>query len=110
MIPKIKVLRVWSDNIDGILFTQDAYNELKLSMSSGDYGSHKIEDVEVEDYHGVVTLSDLYQELNDYEIERVNNSLPSMYSSIENDFKSFPKYSSEYNVIHVDFKSKIRLN
>lgn len=34
------IRQVWSDNYNGVFFTLDAYKELTLEMSSGDFGSH----------------------------------------------------------------------
>lgn len=41
--------RVWSDNSDGDLYTEAAYRELRLQLSTGDFGTHRAKPVILED-------------------------------------------------------------
>lgn len=54
----IKVIKVWSDNYDGVLFTKEAYKALVQDLSTGDYHTHESIDTLVRDWSGVVTLED----------------------------------------------------
>ena len=56
----IKVLRLNSDNFDNVLVTVEAYQEIRLCMSTGDYNSHTVEEVYVQDFKDVITLMDLW--------------------------------------------------
>ena len=62
----IKVIRLNSDNYENALVTKEAYEEIRLQMSTGDFHTHKIETVLVEDFSDVITLMDLWSE---YEIQ-----------------------------------------
>ncbi len=90
---KITAVRVWSSNMDGILMTFEAYNELRLTMSSGDFGAHKAKVEQVEDFSGVVTLMDLSDPF---------------FNPTEYIQQSETSYIN--NVIKVDFVRKIRLS
>jgi len=59
----IKVIKLTSDNYENTLVTQAAYEEIRLQMSTGDFHTHKIETVLVEDFSDVITLMDLWSEL-----------------------------------------------
>lgn len=87
---KIKAMRVYSDNFDGILMTPQAYRELILQMSTGDHATHRAVTEYVDDFSGVITVTDL----NDPYFN------PEEYLE-----------TSEYinNVIHVDFVRKMRI-
>ena len=52
------VIRVISDNIEGYM-TFEAYKELRLQMSTGDFHTHTHEVVEVPEDTEVIELSDL---------------------------------------------------
>jgi hypothetical protein len=58
----IKVLRVLVSGDDWGLYTYEAYQELRLTMSSGDYGCHQARTEFVEDYSNVTTLDDMNNE------------------------------------------------
>jgi hypothetical protein len=64
MKTKTLFVRVYSDNFQGEIFEQDAYNELRLQMSTGDYACHKTEHVTRTDAvrEGYVTLQDMLQD------------------------------------------------
>lgn len=68
----IHVIKVYSDNYDGICFTKDAYKELTLQMSTGDYHTHTAIDTLSPDYEGVVTLNDLLIESNEVLDDLIN--------------------------------------
>lgn len=55
----IKVIRLHSDNFEGSLMTPEVYYEIKLQMSTGDFHTHKAEEIEVESYDGVLELADI---------------------------------------------------
>ena len=69
MSMSIRVLRVTSDNFIDQLMTFDAYELLKLEMSSGDFGSHTKEVVEVDDYEHVLTKEYFQDECEHYDID-----------------------------------------
>ena len=51
----IQVYKLYSDNFDGQLVTKDAYNLIRLSMSTGDFHTHRAKIIEVSDLTGVMT-------------------------------------------------------
>lgn len=53
------VMKVYSDNFEGELLTFDAYRELRLQMSTGDFHTHKAIVIEVSDDTNVLTIEDL---------------------------------------------------
>jgi hypothetical protein len=57
------VIKVYSDNYDGQLMTFDAYKELRLQMSTGDFHTHKTEIVETDDTDAVISLEDFLLEV-----------------------------------------------
>ena len=57
MKPRLLIL-VTSDNFDNQLMTFEAYAELRLQMSTGDFHSHKYEAIESAS-NDVIELSDL---------------------------------------------------
>lgn len=56
------VVRVNSDNFENELFTFEAYTELRLQMSTGDFHTHTHEIVEVPADATVIELSDFLNE------------------------------------------------
>lgn len=56
----IKVIRLNSDNFQNELVTIEAYNEIRLQMSSGDFGTHTIKYEYVSSFENVITLMDLW--------------------------------------------------
>lgn len=59
----MKAYRVTSDNLDNALISVEDYKRLRLEMSSGDFGSHTAEQVEVESDE---ELLDLYEQQPEY--------------------------------------------
>lgn len=57
----IQVIKLKSDNYENALLTIEAYNEVRLQMSTGDFHTHKVETVLVEDFSDVITLMDLWE-------------------------------------------------
>lgn len=55
----IKVIRLNSDNFQDELVTIEAYEEIRLQMSSGDFGAHTIKYEYVSSFENVITLMDL---------------------------------------------------
>jgi hypothetical protein len=55
----VKIFKLNSDNFQDALVTEEAYREIRLSMSSGDFGAHTKELVKVDSLDGVITLQDL---------------------------------------------------
>ena len=55
----MKAIRLYSDNCNGQLVTPEAYEELRLRMGTGDFHTHRVEEVEVEDFFGVLTLEEI---------------------------------------------------
>lgn len=62
------LIRVFSDNYDGQLMTTEAYHELRLQMSTGDFHTHKYEWVGLGciqlddfDWDQVIELEDLVE-------------------------------------------------
>jgi hypothetical protein len=51
------VIKLKSDNFD-CLVTPEAYNEIRLQMSTGDFGTHTHEYIRVESSKRVYTLED----------------------------------------------------
>ncbi len=58
-LDKILVVKLFSDNYNGELMTIPAYRELRLQMSSGDFGSHRVEYEQVETFENVITTLEL---------------------------------------------------
>ncbi len=58
----ILCVRVTSDNFCEQLFTIDAYAEMRLQMSTGDFHTHTHELVNRLDFTDVITLSQLHEE------------------------------------------------
>jgi len=42
---KVKAIRVTSDNLENCLISEADYKELRLEMSTGDFHTHKAEEV-----------------------------------------------------------------
>ena len=61
----MKVYKVKSDNFEGLI-TKDAYKELTLQMSTGDFHAHTKRIVEVEDWENVTTIEDLFENDESY--------------------------------------------
>lgn len=57
------VIKVWSDNYDGVLFDFEAYKELRLQMSTGDFHTHRTEFVNVLEDTKVIDLYELTEEV-----------------------------------------------
>ncbi len=60
------VLRVYSDNLNGVLLTQVAYDELRLSMSTGDYHTHRAHTVKLSSVRGDERYKVLHFYAEDY--------------------------------------------
>lgn len=56
------VIRVDSDNYSNALFSFEAYRELRLQMSTGDFHSHSYEILEVPSETEVIELDQLVNE------------------------------------------------
>ncbi len=58
----MKVIRLFSDNFEGSLLTFEAYKEVRLQMSTGDFHTHKAIQLEIEDGIDaeVLDVSDLF--------------------------------------------------
>lgn len=63
-VPVLKFYRLYSDNFDGALIEMDAYRELTLHMSTGDWHTHRTELVVTDRYpdEHVFTMGDLFGE------------------------------------------------
>jgi hypothetical protein len=59
------LVRVTSDNFNEQLFTIDAYAELRLQMSTGDFHTHTHELVNRADLKGVITLEQMLEEIGE---------------------------------------------
>lgn len=60
--PKL-LIRVWSNNTDGDLFTPEAYEELLSTMSTGDFHTHRKEEVIGSGFKGITRAEFLGGEL-----------------------------------------------
>jgi hypothetical protein len=49
------IVKVWSDNFNGDAMTFDAYRELRLQMSTGDFHTHRYEITEIPIEDDVIT-------------------------------------------------------
>lgn len=56
----ITVIKLKSDNFD-CLVTKEVYAQIRLEMSSGDFGAHQAYEVEVEDFSEVCTELEYYE-------------------------------------------------
>lgn len=56
-----KVIQIKSDNFDGLV-TREAYEEIRLQMSTGDFHTHKHSTVTVDSLENVVTVNDMFDD------------------------------------------------
>lgn len=63
------VIKLNSDNFENTYLTFDAYKEIRLSMSTGDFHTHKHEIVEVDEDTEVLELNDVIDTYEEFENE-----------------------------------------
>ena len=88
----IQVLKLNSDNYENQLITQDAYEALKLEMSTGDFACHKVEPVTVKDFKGVLTKEELFGILPENFQDMYSESVLVLKQFRKNDFEGVVLY------------------